>query len=84
MGLRPGEKVESLGPILKVVAVRREPLGAITQSMEYGLRECELEGFGGHLTLSDPSAFVDFFCESHRGCTPDAVVTRIEFCYEEQ
>lgn len=66
-GLKKGEKVRKLGTIL-VVDVRREPLGEI----EHG--DCDLEGFPEY----DPYQFVYFFCE-HNGCTPDAVITRIEF-----
>lgn len=79
-GLRAGEKLNRLKTI-KVVSVRREPLRAMTDDPEYGLAECVKEGFGDHPSLQWPSEFVPFFCNSHRGCTPETEVTRIEFVY---
>lgn len=76
MGLKAGEKVEKLGPPIRITDVRRERLNLLLYGMEYGARECALEGFG-HLT---PSEFVRMFCESH-DCDFDAEVTRIEFEY---
>lgn len=66
-GLRPGEKIERLGPI-RVVKVWREQLYLITKS------DVIREGF------PDMSAgeFVDMFCK-HMGVQSDAEVTRIEF-----
>jgi hypothetical protein len=83
MGLRQGEKLDVLRDPLTIVSVRREPLRAMTSDVEYGFRECELEGFGAHPYYSWPSAFVEMFCATHKGCTPDTVVTRIEFAYHE-
>lgn len=82
MGLKAGEKINPLTTI-RVLSTRPEPLKAMTDDVEYGLRECQLEGFGEHPTLKWPSEFVNFFCNSHRGCTPDTVVNRIEFEYTE-
>lgn len=69
MGLKPGEKLERLGPI-RVVSVRREYLCLITT--------CDVikEGFPG-MSRYD---FVKMFCE-HMNCGPRATVTRIEFEY---
>lgn len=80
MGLKAGEKVVPLATI-RVVSARPEVLSAMTADVEYGVAECAKEGFGDHPVLRSPSAFVEFFCNSHRGCTPDTVVTRIEFEY---
>ena len=80
MGLKPGEKVVPLATI-RVVSARREPLSAMTADLDYGRDECIKEGFGDHPTLRRPSEFVEFFCGSHRGCTPATIVTRIEFEY---
>lgn len=77
MGLKPGEKVEVLRGPLHITGVRCEPLRAILDDLEYGRAECEREGFG---TLH-PSEFVEMFCSTHNGCTPDTIVTRIEFAY---
>lgn len=80
MGLRAGEKVKELA-VIRVVSVRPEPLSAMIEDLDYGFAECEKEGFGDHHTLRWPTQFVEFFCNSHRGCTPQTVVTRIEFEY---
>lgn len=81
MGLKPGEKLDVLRDPITVVSVRREPLSAMTDSVEYGLLECELEGFGNHPDYRWPSQFVAMFCATHKGCTPETIVTRIEFVY---
>ncbi|MEM5332178.1 hypothetical protein VSR34_37655 [Paraburkholderia sp. JHI2823] len=80
MGLKAGEKVKPLATI-RVVNVRPEPLSTMTADVDYGLEECAKEGFGDHPSLRRPSEFVKFFCGSHRSCTPDTVITRIEFEY---
>jgi hypothetical protein len=80
MGLKAGEKVKDLA-VIRVLSVRSEPLCAMTADLDYGFAECEKEGFGDHDRLSWPSAFVAFFCNWHRGCTPQTIVTRIEFEY---
>lgn len=83
MGLRPGEKLDVLRDPIRVVNVRRELLRAMTDDLEYGFSEVRREGFEFHPDYSDPSAWVDMFCASHKGCTPDTVITRIEFAYRE-
>ena len=70
MGLKPGEKLERLC-VIKVTDTRREPLRAMTQD------DCVREGFP-QMTVAE---FVEFFCKTHKGCTPDTIVTRIEFDY---
>lgn len=82
MGLRPGERIDVLRDPVLLVDVRREPLRLMTDDIEYGLRECELEGFGWHPDYRWPSAFVAMFCATHRGCTPETVVTRIAFSFD--
>lgn len=77
MGLRPGEKIVVLTDPLRVVDVRREKLRAMTDDLDYGFEECRREGFGGHPDYRWPSAFVAMFCATHKGCTPDTVITRI-------
>jgi len=72
MGLKPGEKVERIGPPLRVVSVRREALHWITPD------ECRREGFPD-MTGDE---FVAMFCATHKGCTPATEITRIEFTYE--
>lgn len=82
MGLRPGEKLDVLRDPLTVVSVKREPLRSMTDDLEYGFAECRAEGFGSHPDYHRPHDFVAMFCATHKGCTPDTVVTRIEFSYE--
>lgn len=83
MGLKKGETVKRLA-VLRVKSVRREPLRRMIDEWEYGLRECRAEGFPPPHRLSHPSAFVRFFCETHRGCRPDTILTRIEFGYRKE
>lgn len=69
---RPDGIVEPLVRIaeVEVVSVRREPLSSIRPG------ETALEGFPD----MTGSAFVEFFC-THMRCTPDTLVTRIEWRY---
>jgi hypothetical protein len=48
---------------------------------DYGFAETAKEGFGEDPKLKWPSAFVEFFCKSHKGVTPETEITRIEFEY---
>lgn len=79
MGLKPGEKIEALREPVRVVSPSREPLRRMTDDLEYGRAECIREGFPD-LT---PAQFVAMFCASHKPCTPETIVTRIEFEYPE-
>jgi hypothetical protein len=81
MGLRPGERIEVLCDPILIVGVRREPLRAMTDDPEYGAAECALEGFGAYPHILTPAGFVAMFCATHRGCTPNTLLTRIEFSY---
>ena len=83
MGLRKGEKLDVLGNPIRVVSVMREPLRAMTDDIDYGFSECELEGFKNDPLWGFPVSFVERFCLSHKGCTPETIVTRIEFEYTE-
>jgi hypothetical protein len=80
MGLKPGEKIERL-KILRAVDVRQEPLRRMLEDLNYGFDECRREGFPPPHPKHDPVQFVTFFCETHQGCTPDTVITRIAFQY---
>jgi hypothetical protein len=84
MGLRPGEKIDVLRDPLHVVGVRREPLRRMTDEPEYGYTEVALEGFSGHPDYGDPWSWVAMFCATHKGCTPETVITRIEFAYHQE
>ncbi|MFE3280333.1 hypothetical protein [Nocardia sp. NPDC059239] len=70
---RRGGSVEPLVRIVdvEVVAVGEERLDAITPD------EVTREGFP-EMTVP---AFVEFFCGSHKGCTPASTVTRIQWRY---
>lgn len=81
-GLKRGEKVKPLS-VIRVLDARREPLRRLTDDVDYGLREIELEGFGDDENLKWPSVWVPWFCAGHRGCTPDSTITRIHFDYLE-
>ena len=85
-----GDGYEVLG-LIEVVRVFREPLhtlancsadtdtwGNCEECEEVARKEAECEGFPG----MSGQEFVDFFCKE-MGCTPDTVVTRIEFEYME-
>lgn len=81
MGRKKGEPLVRI-VVVEIVSTRWEPLRKMTDEVEYGLRECELEGFGNDPRLRWPSAFVEFFCASHgRDCTPETLVNRIEWRY---
>ena len=67
-GLKKGEQIRKIYPI-EILSVRTEPLGGITQD------DLLLEGFP-EMTASE---FVRMFCATHRGCTPETLVNRIEF-----
>jgi hypothetical protein len=83
MGLRPGERLDVLRDPITVISLRREPLRRMLDDSDYGFAECIREGFGAHPDYQWPSAFVAMFCATHKGCTPETVVTRIEFSYGE-
>jgi hypothetical protein len=63
MGLRPGEKIEKIGPPVRVLLTRREALDLMVERNDYGWREVAREGFAG----TPPEAFIQMFCETHRG-----------------
>lgn len=75
-GLKPGEKIVRLG-MIDLADVRREPLRRMTDDEEYGRAEVAREGFPDMA----PAEFVTFFCQSHKGCTPDTEITRLEYTY---
>lgn len=70
MGRRAGEPLVRIVDVL-VTDVRREQLDTITEA------DVRREGFA---TMSTEE-FVAFFIGSHKGCTADTIVTRIEWEY---
>jgi hypothetical protein len=78
MGLRPGERIEKLGSPIRVVDLRRERLDRMA-AISYGFEECRREGF----PEMSPAEFMTMFCATHKGCTPETVITRIEFSYRQ-
>ena len=79
-GLKPGESLVRIC-VIEVVSVRRERLDRMITDVAYGFKECKREGFGEDARLMWPTEFVEFFCATHKGCTPETVITRIEFKY---
>lgn len=77
MGIPKGFTAIRIGGPIRVRSVRREPLQRLLDDPEYGRSECIREGFP-NLT---PDQFVLFFCSTHKGCTVDTELTRIEFSY---
>ncbi|MDM0054071.1 hypothetical protein [Variovorax fucosicus] len=54
MGLRPGEKLDVLRDPIRVLHLRREPLRAMVDDLEYGFDEVRREGFADHLDYRWP------------------------------
>lgn len=73
-GLKKGDKIQRIHPI-RILHARREPLSLLTEDLSYGYSELLREGFQD----IHPRHFVEFFCETHKGCTPQTEVNRIEF-----
>jgi len=81
MGLKKGEVVQCIRDPLVAISIRLEPLDLLLNDLAYGMAECAREGFGDHPVYRWPQNFVEYFCSTHRGCTPASIVTRIEFAY---
>lgn len=75
MGLKRGQRIVAICAPIRVIGRRLEPLRDLL--LPHNADECAREGFPA-LT---PAQFIEFFCASHRHCTADTVVTRIEFEY---
>lgn len=73
-GLKKGEKITRLGAFIPIKS-RWEPLRRMIDEPEYGKSEVIREGFPN---LS-PQDFVKMFCKTHKGCTPETLVNRIQF-----
>jgi len=74
MGLKKGEKIKRLGAFY-VISVRREALSRLLVLDQYSHDEMAKEGF----PWLSPQKFVEFFIKTHKGCTINTEVTRIEF-----
>ena len=70
MGRKRGEPLVRIVDV-EVLDVRRERLDTITTE------DVQAEGFPG----MTPQEFAEFFCSSHKGCTPASTVTRIRWRY---
>lgn len=70
MGLKKGEKIERLA-VLRVTHVM--PILLINTDKF----DCAAEGF----PEMSPAEFNEMFCRTHKGCSLQTVVTRIEFEY---
>jgi len=75
-GLKKGQKIVVMGQH-RIVSTRWEQLRKITDNPNYGQQEVIKEGFPD----MSPAQFVDFFCQSHKGCTPETEVNRMEYEY---
>ncbi len=76
MGLKKGEKIERIH-VIEIVSVLPERLNLIAENSLYGHSETRLEGFPNLF----PQEFIEMFCKSHNGCTPEKKVNRICFRY---
>lgn len=72
MGRKKGDPLVRLVDV-EVVSVRREKLYQISND------EVRREGFPDW----DAHRFIEFFCATHKGCSWDSLVTRIEWRYIE-
>jgi hypothetical protein len=79
-GLKKGEKVKKIH-VIRIVSTHPEPLRALTDNLDYGFTETAKEGFPEGHRYFWPSVFVEFFCKTHKHCTPDTPINRIEFEY---
>ena len=79
-GLGKGGTMKRL-KVIRVVSVRRERLGILEDDIRYGRAEIDREGFRDDPRFLCPAKWVQWFCNSHKGCTPETEVTRIEFEY---
>ena len=71
MGLKKGEKVEKIGPPIRIVSTRREMVGDVTDA------ECVREGFPD-MTRGD---FIKLLSADFYRATGTSPVNRIEFEY---
>jgi len=71
MGLKKGEKVEKIGPPIRIVSTRTEALRDMTDE------DCVREGF----PEMDRVAFINVLCLHYRTVGPCTYVNRIEFEY---
>lgn len=75
-GLGKGGKIEKIREI-EAVSMTQETLSMIAMFFyRDGATECDLEGF----PLMLAQEFIFMFCQ-HMRCTPETIVTRIEFKY---
>jgi hypothetical protein len=74
-------RIEGSLTVVQVTDVRQEPLKTVTDDLDYGFEETSKEGYLEGHPRHWPSEFVEFICASNSGCTPDTIVTRIEFKY---
>jgi hypothetical protein len=72
MGLKKGQKQVELG-LIQIISAAPEPLAQMHQRPN----ETAREGFP-EMSVEE---FIAFFCQTHRGCTPQSCPTRIEFKY---
>jgi hypothetical protein len=76
MGLKKGEKIEKIH-VIRIKEAAPELLSRLIEDPQYGRQDVIREGF----PWMSPEQFVEFFCKSHKGCTPHTEVNRIAFSY---
>lgn len=76
MGLKAGETIKRIH-VIKLEDNMKEQLSVLTKYPQYGMTELIREGFP-NLT---PGQFVEMFCDTHKGCTPETAVNRLSFVY---
>lgn len=78
MGLKKGERIQKIH-VIRIKDATPEPLYRMIEDKDYGRQEVIREGF----PWMTPEMFVDMFCATHKGCTPQTEINRIEFSYME-
>lgn len=81
MGRKSGDPLVRICDV-EVVSVRREPLRAMLDDLDYGFAETEREGMHVQDAAAIfPSVFVERYFERAQGMSSDDEVTRIEWRY---
>ena len=77
-GIPKGGHVQKIGPPIRILDARGEPLNRLSKSPDYGHAEMLAEGFPEY--TQRPAEWVAWFCKSHH-CLPEDIITRIQFEY---
>ena len=80
MGRKKGEPLDIITTV-EIIDVRREPLNAMLDDLDYGFTETTLEGFPEGHPEHFPSHFVEKFFLNAQRMKPTDHVTRIQWRY---